>query len=457
MTLPVTLADAPALPRAAEAATAAPPSGEGAAFAETLAETMATPAGGATVAASGAAGEVEAAKAAMDAEAMLADMDERAVGLADGAAPDRASALTDAEGMAVVEDIALAGEASVVDPDPAIAAVVVETAPDQGDAPELAEDGAVEAGGTAAADIPLALPMTALLAAALPPAPAGDSAAPTVQAADATVEAARRAMAATMAMPGQTRADKGVKGPLDGPDAAEPAVEGEVAVAGKDETGQAKTAVAAEVRGVTAPVIPMTVAQRNGVDARREASAEVMLAITGGDATANGTGTTAPASAPQQSTAQAMGHLPTGPIQMTRPGWEVALADRIAAELSSDGKEIELDLAPETLGHLKIRLEVVDGLAQVRIVTETPEAARLFQQNEHRLSENLSRAGLSLGGQDAASRDAQNGGAQGQNGQTPDGRGARMRGMELHFDRHGTGVLAEMAGRAGRGLVNLIA
>ena len=242
-----------------------------------------------------------------------------------------------------------------------------------------------------------------------------------------------RAMAATIAMPLTAKAEKDAKGPLDGPDAAEPGPEGDIALAEKDEVGASK---AVEARGVATPVIAMATTLRSGAEARREGSAEVALAITGSEAAASGASPAATGSAPQQSASQALGHLPGGPIQITRPGWEVALADRIAAELSSDGKEIELDLAPETLGHLKIRLEVVDGLAQVRIVTETPEAARLFQQNEHRLSENLSRAGLSLGGQDAASRDAQNGGAQGQNGQTPGERGASEGGPRDADARH---------------------
>lgn len=459
MTLPVTLADAPALPRAAEAMTAAPSSGDGVAFAKALAETMAVPAGTVPASAVGAAvvNGAGAPEASMDAEAMLADLNQRAIGLGDASVPDVAPALPHAEGEAAPVHAEMNPLLPVAAAGPDEAEVAPETPlPTEAgsEAPEAITD---EEGRSVAADIPLALPLTALLAAALPAAPSGDAVAPTVQPGDAAVEAARRAMAATIAMPLTAKAEKDAKGPLDGPDAAEPALEGEIAMGEKDATGPAKAAVGAEARSVAAQVIPMAAVLRNGAEARRDASAEVALAATGGEAASGGGSTAATGSAPQQTGAQAMGHLPSGPIQTTRPGWEAALADRIAAELSSDGKEIELDLAPEKLGHLKIRLEVVDGLAQVRIVTETPEAARLFQQNEHRLSENLSRAGLSLGGQEAASRDAQNNGAQGQNGQTPGERGARMRGMDVHFDRQGTAALAEMAGRTGRGLVNLIA
>lgn len=143
----------------------------------------------------------------------------------------------------------------------------------------------------------------------------------------------------------------------------------------------------------------------------------------------------------------AAGFVAPAPIATDRPGWEGALADRIAAELSGDGQQMDLELAPEHLGRLRIRLEMTDGQAQVRFVTETPEAARVIQQNEHRLSESLSRAGLSLGGQETASRDPQG-----------DQRPARSEGVAARFlERPVEGLAATIPGRAARGLVNLIA
>ena len=97
---------------------------------------------------------------------------------------------------------------------------------------------------------------------------------------------------------------------------------------------------------------------------------------------------------------------------------------------------------------------MTDGQAQVRFVTETPEAARLLQQNEHRLSESLSRAGLSLGGQETTSRDPQG---------DPSARGGKAGGLALERPaetRTGTlagGLSGGPAGAAARGLVNLIA
>lgn len=77
-----------------------------------------------------------------------------------------------------------------------------------------------------------------------------------------------------------------------------------------------------------------------------------------------------------------------------------------AAQVGS--QEIDLALTPETLGAMKVRLEIRDGAAQVSIVTENPEAARLLNQHEQQLSELLERRGLSLGQHDAGSQQQRN-------------------------------------------------
>lgn len=466
MTLPVTLADTPALPRVTEAAASGPAAGEGseARFAETLAGAMgAAPVqkGEAAAKTGEATAPVETQeKPTLDAEAMLADLDQRAVAV---------------EGEALAAIPGVPGDPLAIPAVPAIGQDAPVGPPEGGEA-ALTEIGteapADELAGEEVAgetppeeEIPLDLPLTALMAAAaLPGAATGENAAPPVQAADAAVEAARRAMAATMTVPGLVKTDKAGKGPLDSPETTDSVPEGEVAVAKEEEIGPAKTAQASEARNAAVGVPTVATELRAGAEARREAVAEITLAALGGETAEAGATATATGTVTAQVGSQALSQGLGGPIQTGRPGWEAALADRIAAELSADGKEIELDLAPETLGQLKIRLEVVDGLAQVRIVTETTEAARLFQQAEHRLSESLSRAGLSLGGQDTMSRDAQSGaqgglaqGQAGQGGNGPADRGGRPRGIEMHLDRQGVVALAEQAGRAGRGLVNLIA
>jgi flagellar hook-length control protein FliK len=148
-------------------------------------------------------------------------------------------------------------------------------------------------------------------------------------------------------------------------------------------------------------------------------------------------------------TAQASGFAAltgAGPVAMDRPGWDSVIAERIAAELSGDGTQIELDLTPEKLGHLKITLDLSSGEAQVRFVTETPEAARLIQQNEHRLTEALARAGLSLGGHETTSRDPQG-----------DRSGRGSGGGGFVFERAAEAATGRVPGAVPSGIVNLIA
>ncbi len=205
-----------------------------------------------------------------------------------------------------------------------------------------------------------------------------------------------------------------------------------------------------EAAGLT-PTLAQAVeraAARSGGTAAQAQLAEVPTGAPNG--APNGAGT-APAPAPQAMAQAAIpgglaGFAAAGPILTERPGWEAALAGRISAELSGDGQQIDLELAPDHLGRLKIRLEMTDGLAQVRFVTETPEAARLIQANEHRLSDALSRAGLALGGQETASRDPQ--------GERP----ARGEGPVGRLSERAVEATAAPATRpTQRGLVNLIA
>ena len=265
--------------------------------------------------------------------------------------------------------------------------------------------------------------------------------------------------------------------------------EGEAAVGQAVATVMAQGAMqpmmAAQVKPAATPALPMGEAtaeggeatEADGTDApteareavqRREAAGLTPLAVQALDrqaaraaveavvdtAVETVAAATAPTGQTPQQAAQVTAQLPAAagfaapaPIATDRPGWEGALADRIAAELSGDGQQMDLELAPEHLGRLRIRLEMTDGQAQVRFVTETPEAARVIQQNEHRLSESLSRAGLSLGGQETASRDPQG-----------DQRPARGEGIAARFlERPVEGLAAAIPGRAARGLVNLIA
>lgn len=157
----------------------------------------------------------------------------------------------------------------------------------------------------------------------------------------------------------------------------------------------------------------------------------------------------APAPASGSVTAAASNVVQTAgqaPVMTDRPGWEGVIAERIAADLSEDGSQIEMELSPDNLGNLKITLDMSTGEAQVRFVTETPEAARLIQQNEHRLSEALSRAGLSLGGQETTSRDPQG-----------DRSGRGSGGGGFVFERAAEAAPGRAPGAVPSGSVNLIA
>lgn len=129
--------------------------------------------------------------------------------------------------------------------------------------------------------------------------------------------------------------------------------------------------------------------------------------------------------------------------------WVETLSAQIEANFTDTGGEIELQLTPENLGQLRIRLEVVDGAAQVTIVTESTDAARLFQQNEAKLSELLAKSGLNLTDHNASAerQDRRDGQQNGQGIANANGRSGAQ-------DRETTQINMTSADN---GLVNLIA
>lgn len=94
-----------------------------------------------------------------------------------------------------------------------------------------------------------------------------------------------------------------------------------------------------------------------------------------------------------------------GPLMTDHPEWEAELIDRIAANFYQDGASIEMELSPETLGALDVKIEVKEGAAEVTFATETREAARLLSQSEAKLTDLMNRAGMNLSGQNASTRD----------------------------------------------------
>jgi flagellar hook-length control protein FliK len=317
-----------------------------------------------------------------------------------------------------------------------------EDVPVEGNAGAAAEDGEVPVDEVPVDEVAEAVTVAVAAVIAVPMAAATGTAVAEAPRQDAAAEVVRLAGAAPlMLLPVKDRKAEAVPPEKGLPtDAAEGEGDGEGVKFLKDDKDKgAETKVMARA----APVAPEVVAKPLP-DRRAVPAAPVVEAVRGMDG--------APAAAPQMQAAQPLMAQPLAPapVAMDRPGWETALTEHIAAELSQDGQQIELDLSPERLGGLKITLEITDGQAQVRFVTETPEAARLIQQNEHRLSESLSRAGLSLGGHESASRDAKQ-----QQGDRS-GRGA-PRGVDIAVQRPAKPRPGMISGRVGSGLVNLIA
>lgn len=100
--------------------------------------------------------------------------------------------------------------------------------------------------------------------------------------------------------------------------------------------------------------------------------------------------------------------------------------DQMVTEISmfqSDGvDQVEMSLTPEHLGKVQIKLEMRDGVASVTIVTETPEAAKLFNDNQSKLSEMMGKAGFELGQHQSETANGQSGSGQ------DNGRASRING-----------------------------
>ena len=106
------------------------------------------------------------------------------------------------------------------------------------------------------------------------------------------------------------------------------------------------------------------------------------------------------------------------PLDMTSPTWTDSLIEDIQMQAADGAEQIDMTLTPERLGRLQIQIEMRDGAANIRIITETAEAARLFNDAQGRLSEMMERAGMDLAGHTAG----QQGDARGQRDQTvPEG------------------------------------
>ncbi|MEC9199151.1 MAG: flagellar hook-length control protein FliK [Pseudomonadota bacterium] len=107
--------------------------------------------------------------------------------------------------------------------------------------------------------------------------------------------------------------------------------------------------------------------------------------------------------------------LANSELSLEDANWPETMVENFGLEQLADGEAIEIQLTPENMGRVQLRMELRDGQASVMIVTETAEAARQFNDNQQRLSEMMAKAGIELANHDA-STGRQNLGGQGGQG-----------------------------------------
>lgn len=175
--------------------------------------------------------------------------------------------------------------------------------------------------------------------------------------------------------------------------------------------------------------------------------------VTTPDATAPATQTSAPVIMVQVAPL-ATPSAPVHPaLRLDQPDWPEKLAVRLAGAFSANDANIEMQLSPEHLGPLHIRLEMKSGVAQVFVTTTTHLAAEVFARAEPQLSALLAASEVSLSGQQTAS-----GGFAGQGGE-PGGSGGQrgFQGQPHRFVQPDTSRAAAAPEASAERLLNLIA
>ncbi|SCM69110.1 flagellar hook-length control protein FliK [Donghicola eburneus] len=116
----------------------------------------------------------------------------------------------------------------------------------------------------------------------------------------------------------------------------------------------------------------------------------------------------------------------TTELAMDQAEWPENMIESIGLETLADGEAMEIQLTPENMGRVQLRMELRDGAASISIVTETSEAAKQFNDNQQKLAELLAKQGVELANHNASTgRDhgrndqgGQNGSAQANNNQS---------------------------------------
>ncbi len=78
------------------------------------------------------------------------------------------------------------------------------------------------------------------------------------------------------------------------------------------------------------------------------------------------------------------------------------LGHRVQMAVREGGRELLINLRPPDLGHLTIRVTMIEGVMQAQIIADRPEAARMLQQSLAHLGSSLGDLGYSLDSLDIA-------------------------------------------------------
>ena len=84
-------------------------------------------------------------------------------------------------------------------------------------------------------------------------------------------------------------------------------------------------------------------------------------------------------------------------INTALPTWTAGFVEQITQRVQDGVQEFEINLAPEKLGHVSIKIDMRGDAANVTIVTQTADAQRLFNDTQDRLTAMLAQSGLEMG------------------------------------------------------------
>lgn len=162
--------------------------------------------------------------------------------------------------------------------------------------------------------------------------------------------------------------------------------------------------LAAPIALPIAPASPAPTGDSAPATAALSADTAPLAPLETSSAASLGTAEATPLAAPQAALpGSAPAPLTSAPLpqtlDLTAPQWPEQMVQDIRQGAATNTDSLTLTLTPERLGPLQIRLETLDGVTHVHIVTETPEAARAIAEAQPRLAEAMARAGLEMGTQ----------------------------------------------------------